>query len=193
MSDGDFTGRRAINNCANLTLMRSWAQIARVSSELSHIDSQGQARMVDVSDKPATQRTARAQAFVRLNPEAIAAVRDGATRKGDVLGAARIAGITAAKQTSALIPLCHLIALSHVDIDLQVTEHGVDIRTQARATAQTGVEMEALTAAAVAALTVYDMVKSVQRDIVIERVRLLYKEGGRRGTFVADATQEVGQ
>ena len=135
--------------------------------------------MVDVGDKAVTERRAVARAVVRMAPETVAAVRRGDAPKGDVLGTARIAGIQAAKRTSELIPLCHPLSLSFVDVRLAVVEDGVEIETEARTTGQTGVEMEALTAASVAALTVYDMVKGIERGVEIAELHLLEKSGGR--------------
>ena len=135
--------------------------------------------MVDVGDKAVTERRAVARAVVRMAPETIAAVRRGDAPKGDVLGTARIAGIQAAKRTSELIPLCHPLPLSFVDVRLAVVDDGVEIETEARTTGQTGVEMEALTAASVAALTVYDMVKGIERGVEIAELYLLEKSGGR--------------
>jgi cyclic pyranopterin phosphate synthase len=147
--------------------------------ELTHIDEAGHARMVDVGAKPVTERRAVARAVVRMAPETVAAVRSGDAPKGDVLGTARIAGIQAAKRTSELIPLCHPLPLSFVDVRLAVVEGGVEIETEARTTGRTGVEMEALTAASVAALTVYDMVKGIERGVEIAELYLLEKSGGR--------------
>ena len=147
--------------------------------ELTHIDEAGNARMVDVGAKAVTDRRAVARAVVRMAPETVAAVRSGDAPKGDVLGTARIAGIQAAKRTSELIPLCHPLPLSFVDVRLAVVEDGVEIETEARTTGQTGVEMEALTAASVAALTVYDMVKGIERGVEIAELYLLEKSGGR--------------
>ena len=135
--------------------------------------------MVDVGAKAVTERRAVARAVVRMAPETVAAVRRGDAPKGDVLGTARIAGIQAAKRTSELIPLCHPLPLSFVDVRLAVVEDGVEIETEARTTGQTGVEMEALTAASVAALTVYDMVKGIERGVEIAELYLLEKSGGR--------------
>ena len=135
--------------------------------------------MVDVGAKAVTDRRAVARAVVRMAPETVAAVRSGDAPKGDVLGTARIAGIQAAKRTSELIPLCHPLPLSFVDVRLAVVEDGVEIETEARTTGQTGVEMEALTAASVAALTVYDMVKGIERGVEIAELYLLEKSGGR--------------
>ena len=135
--------------------------------------------MVDVGAKAVTERRAVARAVVRMAPETVAVVRRGDAPKGDVLGTARIAGIQAAKRTSELIPLCHPLPLSFVDVRLAVVEDGVEIETEARTTGQTGVEMEALTAASVAALTVYDMVKGIERGVEIAELYLLEKSGGR--------------
>lgn len=139
--------------------------------------------MVDVSSKPASVRTAEARGFVAMSADAIAAVRREALGKGDVLGVARVAGIMAAKRTSDLIPLCHPVALTDVRVDLEITDDGVRINSRAKASGPTGVEMEAMTAVALAALTVYDMCKSVDRSITIREVELLSKAGGRSGTW----------
>jgi cyclic pyranopterin monophosphate synthase len=149
--------------------------------ELSHLDASGQARMVDVADKQPTQRRAVARAELRMTPETARAVAAGDAPKGDVLGTARIAGIQAAKRTAELIPLCHTIPLSFVGVDCDVdAEAGaVTVTAEARTTAATGVEMEALTAANVAALTVYDMVKGIERGVEIASVALLEKTGGK--------------
>jgi cyclic pyranopterin phosphate synthase len=135
--------------------------------------------MVDVGDKAVTERRAVARAVVRMTPETAAALARGDSPKGDVIGTARIAGIQAAKRTSELIPLCHPLSLSFIDVRAELTDDGVEIETEARTTGQTGVEMEALTAAAVAALTVYDMVKGIERGVEIAEVVLLEKSGGR--------------
>jgi cyclic pyranopterin phosphate synthase len=154
-------------------------------SELTHLDEGGRARMVDVGDKPATERTARARARVRVSPETAARVKAGDAPKGDVLGVARIAGIQAAKRTAELIPLCHPLALSYVGVEGAIdTQQGqIELIAEARTTGPTGVEMEALTAASVAALTVYDMVKGVERGAEIVSVVLLSKSGGRSGEW----------
>jgi cyclic pyranopterin phosphate synthase len=151
--------------------------------ELTHLDAAGQASMVDVGDKPATERRARARAVVRVSPETAATVQAGNAPKGDVIGVARIAGIQAAKRTSELIPLCHPLALSYVGVEGSIdTGSGeIELIAEARTTGPTGVEMEALTAASVAALTVYDMVKGVERGAEIASVALLEKSGGRSG------------
>ncbi len=146
---------------------------------LSHLDG-GAARMVDVGGKEPTRRTARASCVVRMRPETLALIRAGTAAKGDVLAAARIAGIAAAKETSRLIPLCHPLPLDRVGVDFAFAgEGGLRIEAEAAATARTGVEMEALTAAAVAALTVYDMLKSADREMAIESIRLEEKTGGK--------------
>jgi cyclic pyranopterin monophosphate synthase len=150
---------------------------------LSHVDARGRVRMVDVGAKPVTDREAVARGSIRMSAEARRLIRRGAVKKGDPLQAARLAGILAAKQTSSLIPLCHPLPLSSVQVDLIPTARGYEIEARARTTAQTGVEMEALTAVAVAALTVYDMLKAVDKTMVIGDVRLMFKSGGRSGTY----------
>ncbi len=149
--------------------------------KLSHYDSAGSPRMVNVSAKPETRRMARAQAFVRIRPPVLRQLPKN--RKGNPLEIARIAGIIAAKKTSDLIPLCHPLPLSYVDVDVTVEKHGVRIVATAATTAQTGVEMEALTAAAVAALTVYDMTKALDKSIEIQDIYLLEKTGGKSGVY----------
>ena len=151
-------------------------------SKLSHYDAAGSPRMVDVSSKVESKRTARAQAFVRLRPEVLAKLPDNP--KGNPLEVARIAGIMASKKTAELIPLCHPLALSHADVEVTIEEGGVRVIATASTTAQTGVEMEALTAAAVAALTVYDMTKALDKGIEIQDLYLLEKTGGKSGDFV---------
>jgi cyclic pyranopterin phosphate synthase len=159
-------------------------------SRLSHLDAQGQAHMVDVGGKAETTRIAIAEGSVIMAPETIAIVRDGNAKKGDVLGTARLAGIMAAKRTHELIPLCHPLLLSKIAVDLSIDESlpGVRVRAEVKLTGQTGVEMEALTAVSVACLTVYDMVKAVDRGMRIEGVRLIHKSGGRSGAYDADAS-----
>ena len=156
-----------------------------MESGLTHLDAEGTARMVDVSAKPLTERRARAQAVVRMSPETAARVVAGDLPKGDLAGVVRIAAIQAAKRTADLIPLCHQLALSHADCDVAVDADAgtVTVVTEARTVAGTGVEMEALTAASVAALTVYDMVKGVEKGAVIESVLLLEKAGGKSGDY----------
>lgn len=159
---------------------------ARVSDELSHLDEQGRARMVDVADKDVTAREAVARASVRMQPETLRVLIEGKAKKGDVLATARIAGIQAAKRTPELIPLCHQIALTGVEVAFEPDEDGerLHVEAVARARDRTGVEMEALCAASVAALTVYDMLKAIDRGMVIESVRLEEKRGGRSGHWV---------
>ncbi|MEA2382590.1 MAG: cyclic pyranopterin monophosphate synthase [Solirubrobacteraceae bacterium] len=154
-------------------------------SELTHLDEHGTARMVDVGAKPATSRRAVARALVRMSPATAAKVLAGDAPKGDVLGTARIAGIQAAKRTGDLIPLCHPLPLDHVDVDAAVDAAAgtVTLTAEASVTARTGVEMEAMTAVSVAALTVYDMVKGIERGVEIAEVALLEKSGGRSGTW----------
>jgi cyclic pyranopterin phosphate synthase len=150
---------------------------------LTHIDARGRVKMVDVGNKPATDREAIARGSIAMSAEARRLIRTGQVKKGDPLQAARLAGILAAKQTSSLIPLCHPLPLSGVDVDLTPTTRGYDIEARVRTTAQTGVEMEALTAVAVAALTVYDMVKAVDKTMVIGDITLTFKRGGKSGTY----------
>jgi cyclic pyranopterin phosphate synthase len=150
---------------------------------LSHLDEQGNARMVDVSSKADTERTAVAAGEVRMRPETLALIRAGQIKKGDVLTVAQIAGVMAAKRTSELIPLCHPLPLTHVDVRLELRDElpGVAITATARTTGKTGVEMEALTAVSVAALTIYDMAKAAEKTMVIGSIRLLEKHGGASG------------
>lgn len=152
---------------------------------LTHFDAAGAAQMVDVSGKPDTARRAIARGWVAMRPETLALVTEGTAAKGDVLGVARLAGIMAAKRTADLIPLCHPLALSKVTVDLapDVPAGRVGIEAQVHTTGPTGVEMEALTAVSVAALTVYDMLKAVDRSMVIGDIRLVLKEGGKSGRF----------
>ena len=151
--------------------------------DLTHLDETGAARMVDVSAKALTRRHATARAFVRMAPETAAAVAAGDAPKGDVLGVARIAGIQAAKRTGELIPLCHPLGLDHVDVRAEVVDGGVAIEAEASVEGRTGVEMEAMVAASVAALTVYDMVKGIERGVSVEAVELVAKSGGRSGDW----------
>ncbi|MDO9498800.1 cyclic pyranopterin monophosphate synthase MoaC [Falsiroseomonas sp.] len=155
-------------------------------SSLTHFDAAGAAAMVDVSDKAATQRVAVARGRITMAPETLALIRQGQVGKGDVLGIARIAGIMAAKRTSDLIPLCHPLALTKVTVELTIAEpDAVEIEALAKVTGQTGVEMEALTAVTVAALTIYDMCKAADRGMRIEAVRLAHKSGGKSGVYEA--------
>jgi len=159
--------------------------------ELSHVDENGKARMVDVSAKGDTLRKAIASAFIRMQPETLALIQSGGIAKGDVFATARIAGIMAAKRTPELIPLCHPIPLSFVGVELSAEPpDGVSIIATVEAMYKTGVEMEALTAASVAALTVYDMCKAVDRGMQIERVQLEHKSGGKSGTYQRKNSQE---
>jgi len=150
---------------------------------LTHVDARGRVRMVDVGDKPVTAREAIARGSIRMSSEARRQIRRGAIKKGDPLQTARLAGILAAKRTSSLIPLCHPLPLSSVNVELTPTRRGYDIEARVRTTAQTGVEMEALTAVAVAALTIYDMVKAVDKGMTIGDIALEFKSGGRSGTY----------
>ena len=157
-------------------------------SELTHLDDQGAARMVDVTDKSVTEREARAEAFIRMQSRTLAMIVEGQHPKGDVLAVARVAGIMAAKKTHELIPLCHALNLTSVKVALtpQAEPAGVHIVASCKLAARTGVEMEALTAASVAALTLYDMCKAVDKGMVLEQVRLLEKKGGRSGHWQAE-------
>jgi cyclic pyranopterin monophosphate synthase len=159
-------------------------RVARRSASLSHVDAEGRIRMVDVTAKTATAREAIARGRIRMSAAAVRAVRRGAIAKGDPLQTARLAGIMAAKQTSSLIPLCHPLPLSHVGVELRPLKDGYEIVGTARTTAQTGVEMEALTAVAVAALTIYDMVKAVDKGMVIDAIELVSKTGGKSGRYL---------
>jgi cyclic pyranopterin phosphate synthase len=150
---------------------------------LSHVDARGRVAMVDVGHKPVTAREAIARGSISMSAAARRQIRTGAVKKGDPLQTARLAGILAAKQTSSLIPLCHPLPLSKIDVDLEPTARGYDIEARVRTNAQTGVEMEALTAVAVAALTIYDMIKAVDKSMVIGDLRLEYKAGGKSGVY----------
>jgi cyclic pyranopterin phosphate synthase len=163
---------------------------AAPASPLTHFDAQGQAHMVDVGSKASTHRIAVTEGRIRMEPATLALIEHGTAKKGDVLGIARLAGIMAAKKTSDLIPLCHPIGLTRVAVEFRTDPAlpGVHCTATAECTGQTGVEMEALTAASVALLTIYDMCKAVDRGMVIDGVRLLEKRGGKSGVFVADAT-----
>jgi len=150
----------------------------------SHYDERGRVRMVDVTAKPATSRTATAHAFVRMRPATLASVRRLKSPKGNPLEIARIAGITAAKRTAEMIPLCHPLALTHVDVRPKLCQNGIEIMSEATAIGPTGVEMEALVAAATAALTIYDMCKALERGMEISDLYVLQKSGGRSGTYL---------
>jgi cyclic pyranopterin phosphate synthase len=152
-----------------------------MSEKLSHYDDAGRPRMVDVSEKGSTRRTARARAFVRIRPEVLAMLPENP--KGNPLEVARIAGISAAKKTAELIPMCHPLPLTHADVEVAVVEDGIRIEASAATTGPTGVEMEALTAASIAALTVYDMTKALDKSIEIREILLLEKTGGKSGDY----------
>jgi cyclic pyranopterin phosphate synthase len=157
-------------------------------NELTHLDDAGRAAMIDVGEKPDSERLAIARGEVHMQPETLALIRQGALKKGDVLAVARLAGIMAAKRTAELIPLCHPLAITHVSVDLTLDEQPPRVLIEARVktTGKTGVEMEALTAVAVAGLTIYDMAKAVDRGMRIESVRLAEKHGGRSGDVVLE-------
>ena len=154
----------------------------------SHYDKTGRVRMVDVTEKPATSRTAIAHAFVTMQPATVASLRDLKSPKGDPLEVARIAGITAAKRTWELIPLCHPLSLTHVDVRANLCKNGIEITSEATATGPTGVEMEALVAVSVAALTIYDMCKALERGMEISEIHLVRKSGGHSGTYERSKT-----
>ena len=154
-------------------------------SRLTHIDETGRAHMVDVSEKAATVREATAEGFLRMSPETLALALSGEGRKGDVRAVAEIAGVMAAKQTSDLIPMCHPLALSKVEVRVEPAEGGLAVSARVKTTGPTGVEMEALTAVSVACLTLYDMLKAAEKGMVIETVRLLEKTGGKSGGWKA--------
>lgn len=175
------------------TLKCTVSERQSVDDHLTHVDSTGTARMVDVGHKADTERLAVAGGEVAMQPETLRLIREGAIKKGDVLTVARIAGIMAAKRTSELIPLCHPLPLTHVEVDMALDESRVIIRATARTTGKTGVEMEALTAVTIAALTIYDMAKAVDRGMRIQNVRLLEKHGGKSGDYVADEQQKTTQ
>ncbi len=153
--------------------------------KLSHVDERGRGRMVDVGAKAATERLAIAEGEIHMQPETLALIRDNALKKGDALAVAQIAGIQAAKRTSELIPFCHPLSVEHLAIDFELDEDlpGVRIRASASLTGKTGVEMEALTAVSVAALTIYDMAKSAEKGMKIENIRLVQKSGGKSGNY----------
>ena len=152
-------------------------------SEFTHLDAQGSAHMVDVSERDVTDRASTAAGFVALQPATVAAIRDSSVPKGDVLATARTAGLMAAKRTSDLIPLCHPIAITYADVALQVVDSGIEIAADVRIKDRTGVEMEALTAVAVAGLTIIDMVKSMDPGATLTNIRVLKKSGGRSGVW----------
>lgn len=156
----------------------------REKPRLSHVGKDGSARMVDVSEKAETHREAVARGSIRISKDAMKLVREGKAKKGNVVETARLAGILAAKRTSELVPLCHPLALDHIDVALSESEEGFDIEARVRSRGPTGVEMEALTAVAVCALTIYDMVKAADKTMVIENIRVMEKKGGRSGHYV---------
>jgi cyclic pyranopterin phosphate synthase len=157
--------------------------MGRREEKLTHLSPAGESRMVDVGDKELTSREAVAAGTIRISPEAMQQVREGRTAKGNVVETARLAGVMAAKKTAELIPLCHPLLLEHVDVEITESDHGFEIRARVRSTGKTGVEMEALTAVSVSALTLYDMVKAADRAMVISDIRLLRKSGGRSGVY----------
>jgi cyclic pyranopterin monophosphate synthase len=159
-----------------------------MARRLTHLDERGAARMVDVAEKASTVREALAECFVRMAPSTLRAVKEG-TAKGDALQVARVAGIMAAKRTSELIPLCHPLPLTSVSLDFEFVRGAVRVLARARVVGQTGVEMEALTAASVAGLTLIDMTKGIERGVYIESVRLLEKSGGRSGTWKRESSR----
>jgi cyclic pyranopterin phosphate synthase len=159
--------------------------VASRKDELTHVDKEGRARMVDVTEKAETVRVARAEAFVEMSADTVRLLRERQMPKGDPLEVARIAGIQAGKKTSELIPLCHPLALTHLDVSIEIIDTGAKIGSVARTKGETGVEMEALTAAAVACLTLYDMCKAVEKGISIGPIRLVEKAGGKSGHWVA--------
>ena len=154
-------------------------------ADLSHFDDNGNAHMVDISDKQNTFRTAKAACSIKMSLETLKIISDGSAKKGDVLNVARIAGIQGAKKTSELIPLCHPISLTKINLDLNLNDKipGIEIISTVKTTGPTGVEMEALTAASISALTVYDMVKSLDKSIIIKDLRLIFKDGGKSGLY----------
>ena len=162
-------------------------------SALTHIDARGEARMVDVSAKPATERVAVAEGLVVMTKATLAMIESGNAKKGDVLGTARVAGIMAAKKTADLIPLCHPLALSKVTLDIEPDKKipGCRVRASVKVSGPTGVEMEALTAVSVACLTIYDMIKAVERGVRIEGIRLIEKKGGKSGHYLVTDTPSV--
>jgi cyclic pyranopterin phosphate synthase len=160
--------------------------MTKTHSGLTHFDAKGDAHMVDVSDKAVTSRTATAKGAVAMSAETLAIITEGRAKKGDVLAVARLAGIMAAKRTPDLIPLCHPLALSKVSVDLTPGDNCIEIEATVKVTGKTGVEMEALTAVSAAALTVYDMVKAVDKSMTITDIRLTHKDGGRSGVYQAN-------
>ena len=166
-----------------MTKTKTGNRASAAGSRLTHVDAQGRIRMVDVGDKAVTDREAVARGSIAMSKDARKLIQSGDNKKGDPIQAARLAGIMAAKKTSELIPLCHPLNLSHVSVDLTATKKGYDIEARVRISGKTGVEMEALTAVAVAALTLYDMVKAVDKSMVIGDIELVEKKGGRSGHY----------
>jgi cyclic pyranopterin monophosphate synthase len=162
-----------------------------MNNELTHLDANGKVKMVDVGTKPDSVRTAVAQGEIKMKPETMKLIREGASKKGDVLTVAKIAGIQGAKRTSELIPLCHPLGLSHIDIELELDEAipGVRITAATKVNGKTGVEMEALTAVSIAALTIYDMAKAIEKTMVIQKIRLIEKHGGQSGDVINDFSE----
>jgi cyclic pyranopterin phosphate synthase len=154
-------------------------------ADLTHFDDNGNAHMVDISDKKNSSRTAKAACFIQMSLETLKIISNGSAKKGDVLNVARIAGIQGAKKTSELIPLCHPISLTKINLDLNLNDKipGIEIISTVKTTGPTGVEMEALTAASISALTVYDMLKSLDKSIIIKDLRLIFKDGGKSGLY----------
>jgi cyclic pyranopterin monophosphate synthase len=182
------SGARRPRSAARFSLPEEQAEGA-VARALSHVDGRGRIRMVDVSDKAVTAREAVARGRITMSREAVRQIRSGAVKKGDPLQTARLAGIMAAKRTAELIPLCHPLPLSHVDVLLRQRADGYEIEARVRTTGQTGVEMEALCAVTVAALTIYDMIKAVDKAMVIGGIHLVEKTGGRSGHYKASSSR----
>lgn len=164
-------------------------ELSAGAGEFTHLNEQGRARMVDVGDKKITQRRARAAGEIVMQPETIEKIRAGGMRKGDVIAVAQVAGISGAKKTAELIPMCHNIFISGCDLDFELKKDRIIITAEASTSGQTGIEMEALTAVATAALTIYDMCKAVDKSMRIENVRLLSKSGGRSGDWIAEEAE----
>ncbi len=171
-------------------LWASGTGVVAMGERLSHVDDEGRIRMVDVGGKEETERVARVRGEIRMRPETLRLVAENRVAKGNVLGAARLAGIMAAKRTAELFPLCHPLGLTSVDLEFEVGEDRIEVEAVARVRARTGVEMEALTAVSVALLTIYDMCKAVDRGMVISEVRLMEKRGGRSGVYVREEGED---
>lgn len=160
-------------------------------SGLTHLDDAGNARMVDIADKGVTRRVALAAGAIMMSPEALAAIKAGTVKKGDVIATARIAGIMAAKRTGDLIPLCHPLPIDAVNVDFAFTATGIEVRATAATSARTGVEMEAITAVSVTLLTIYDMAKAIDKAMVVGQIRLLAKDGGKSGRWRAEGHEDL--